>query len=180
MSERFFETARLSARRFGSHDLEAFLSMRTDPDVARYQNWDSFSETEAREFLDWIAPRHPGETGWFQFALEDRQTAQFVGDCGLNILESGGRFAQIGYTIARPFWNRGYATEAIVGLVGYAFSSFPIHRISASVDPLNAGSARALEKAGFVKEAHFRQTEWFKGRWADDAIYAMLRADWQA
>jgi ribosomal-protein-alanine N-acetyltransferase len=179
MSESFFTTPRLSARRFSSQDLGAFVAMRADPEVARYQNWDSFTEKEGQEFLDWIAPRHPGEAGWFQFVLEDQHTMQFIGDCGLNILDSATRFAQIGYTVARPFWNRGYATEAITGLVKYAFSTFPLHRISASVDPLNTGSARALEKAGFVKEAHFRQTEWFKGRWADDAIYAMLREDWR-
>jgi RimJ/RimL family protein N-acetyltransferase len=43
------------------------------------------------------------------------------------------------------------------------------------VDPRNAASCRVLEKAGFVKEAHFRGSEWFKGAWADDAVYARLR-----
>ena len=58
--------------------------------------------------------------------------------------------------------------------VAYAFASFPIHRIIASVDPRHVASVRVLEKAGLVKEAHFRQSEWFKGAWADDAIYAVL------
>jgi RimJ/RimL family protein N-acetyltransferase len=59
-------------------------------------------------------------------------------------------------------------------LIEYAFSNFPIHRIIASVDPRNVASVRVLEKSGFVKEAHFRQSEWFKGAWTDDAIYAVL------
>jgi [ribosomal protein S5]-alanine N-acetyltransferase len=177
MSERFFETPRLLARRFGPRDLKALSAMRGDSEVSRYQNWDSFSESDGRTFLTWIARRHPGEAGWFQFALEDRETGRFIGDCGLKILESDNRLAEIGYTFERPSWNRGYATEAVRGLLDYAFSVFPLHRISASVDPLNTASVRVLEKAGFVKEAHFRQSTWFKGRWADDAIYAILRAD---
>ena len=67
--------------------------------------------------------------------------------------------AQIGYTIARPFWRRGLATEAVRALVDFAFERFPVHRITASVDPRNAASCRVLEKAGFTREAHFRQSE---------------------
>jgi len=63
------------------------------------------------------------------------------------------------------------------GTVDYAFRNFPIHRMTASIDPRNHASCRVIEKAGFRREALFRQSEWFKGGWADDAIYALLRAD---
>ena len=179
MSEIFFQTERLIARRFGPRDLEPFVAMRADPEIARYQNWDAFTQAHGREFLAWLAPRSPGDEGWFQFALEERAGAHFIGDCGLKIAEVDSRLAQIGYTVARQYWRRGYASEAVRGLIAYAMTAFPIHRISASVDPLNEPSVRVLEKAGLRKEAHFRQSEWFKGRWADDAIYAILREEWR-
>jgi RimJ/RimL family protein N-acetyltransferase len=169
-----FATERLIARRFQPRDLEAFVAMRNDPDVARFQSWAEFSEADGRAFLDEMEKVNPGDEGWFQMALEDRGTGLFIGDCGLRIMDSDQRLAQIGYTIMRMHWNRGFASEAIRALSDYAFSSFTIHRISASVDPRNIGSCRALEKAGFVKEAHFRKSEWFKGEWADDAVYARL------
>ncbi|PZF75445.1 N-acetyltransferase [Aestuariivirga litoralis] len=170
-----FETPRLIARRFAPRDLTDFVSMRSDPEVARFQGWESFSEDDGRRFIDDLAGKEPGQPGWFQFALEDKATRSFAGDCGLNIHADDGRLARIGYTLARAFWNRGLATEAVAGLAAYAFERFPIHRITASVDPRNVASCRVLEKAGFVKEGHFRQSEWFKGAWADDAIYARLR-----
>lgn len=170
-----FETARLIARRFGPRDLDPFVAMRNDPAVARYQSWESYTEAEGRQFLADIAHLIPGEAGWFQFALELRKTGEFVGDCGLNILAHEPRLAQIGYTIAKPHWNKGLATEAVRALADYAFSAFSLHRITASADPRNVASCRVLEKAGFVKEAHFHQSEWFKGEWADDAVYAKLR-----
>jgi aminoglycoside 6'-N-acetyltransferase len=170
-----FGSARLIARRFEPRDLLSFIAMRGDPDVSRYQAWTSYGEAEARQLLEALATINPGDPGWFQFAIEERAAGQFVGDCGLRIMEHDGRLGQIGYTIARPFWNRGYGTEVIAALVAYAFQSFPLHRITASVDPRNVASCRALEKAGFRKEAHFRQSEWFKGDWADDAVYAILR-----
>lgn len=172
-----FATERLIARRFQPRDLQPFVAMRNDSDVARFQSWSEFSEAEGYAFLDEIEHVQPGDEGWFQMALEDRGTGLFIGDCGLRIMDNDQRLAQIGYTIARTYWNRGFASEAISGLSDYAFSSFAIHRITASVDPRNIGSCRALEKAGFVKEAHFRKSEWFKGEWADDAVYARLAPD---
>jgi RimJ/RimL family protein N-acetyltransferase len=169
-----FASPRLIARRFEPRDLAAFVAMRNDPDVARYQSWESYSEAEGRRFIEELAGEEPGSAGWFQFALEDKATGAFVGDLGLNLAE-GRRQANIGYSIVRACWNRGLATEAVRALANYCFSTFPVHRISASVDPRNEASCRVLEKSGFVKEGHFRQSEWFKGAWADDAIYALLR-----
>lgn len=170
-----FSSARLIARRFGPRDLAPFVAMRNDAEVARYQSWENYTVSEGRRLLEELARLNPGEPGWFQYALEDRETGAFVGDCGLNILAEDERLAQIGYTIARPFWNHGFATEAVLALTEHCFSAYPVHRITASVDPRNLASCRVLEKAGYVKEAHFRQSEWFKGAWADDAIYARLR-----
>ncbi len=172
-----FESPRLIARRFGPRDLEAFVAMRADPEVARYQSWENYTEDDGRAFIASLASANPGDPGWFQFALEDKLTGQFAGDCGLKIMEHDQRLAQIGYTIMRSHWNKGLATEVIAALAAYAFGSLKVHRITASVDPRNLGSCRALEKAGFAREALFRQSEWFKGAWADDAIYARLAED---
>jgi RimJ/RimL family protein N-acetyltransferase len=175
-----FETKRLIARRFDPRDLEAFVTMRADREVARFQSWDDFSEEEGHKFLQEMSRMNPGNPGWFQFALQDKDDGAFAGDCGLKIVETDNRLAQIGYTIVRSRWKNGLATEVVNALLKYAFSSFSIHRIAASVDPLNLASCRVLEKAGMRREALFRESEWFKGAWADDAVYAMLRSDWQA
>lgn len=169
-----FETARLIARRFGPRDLGPFVAMRDDPEVSRYQSWERYSEDDGRRFIAEMATLQPGDPGWFQFALEDKATGSFIGDCGLFIDGDDRRLARIGYTIARPFWNSGLATETVAALTAFAFERFGLHRVTASVDPRNVASCRVLEKAGFLKEAHFRQSEWFKGHWADDAIYARL------
>jgi aminoglycoside 6'-N-acetyltransferase len=170
-----FETARLTARRFGPRDLAPFVAMRGDPEVARYQSWENYTEDDGRSFIAELAAMQPGDPGWFQIALEDKASGRFVGDCGLFIDPADKRLARVGYTISRPFWNQGLATETVGALADYAFASFGLHRITASVDPRNTGSCRVLEKTGFVKEAHFRQSEWFKGQWVDDVIYARLR-----
>jgi RimJ/RimL family protein N-acetyltransferase len=174
-----FQSARLIARRMESGDLAAFAAYRNDPDAARYQSWTSFSLEEAGEFIASMALKNPGDSGWFQFALQRRDDSSLVGDCGLRIIEDDRRLAEIGFTVARQHWNKGYASEEVRALVDYAFNTFGLHRITASADPRNTASCRVLEKAGMHKEAHHRQSLWFKGEWADDAVYAILRGEWK-
>jgi RimJ/RimL family protein N-acetyltransferase len=172
-----FASERLIARRFGQADLASFVAMRNDPQVFRYQSWNGYSEDEGRSLLHGLARMKPGDPGWFQFALEDRETGAFVGDCGIDISEKDRRLAEIGYTLRPLYWGRGLGTEAVTALTGHAFANFALHRIWASIDPRNIPSCRVLEKSGYTREAHFRQSLWDKGEWTDDVIYARLRSD---
>jgi RimJ/RimL family protein N-acetyltransferase len=71
---------------------------------------------------------------------------QLVGSCGLGRRPSGS--VEMGYWIARPFWGRGYATEACVALVEIARTlRLAVLEGSHFVD--NPASARVLEKLGF-------------------------------
>lgn len=166
-----FDTPRLIARRFGPRDLEAFVSMRSDLAVARYQGWTDYSVEDGRDFIDGLAAREPGRPGWFQFALEEKETGAFVGDCGLDVHAHLPHLARVGYTIARPCWNRGLATEAVAALARFAFGRFALRSICASVDPDNVASCRVLVKAGFLEDGQFRHSVWFNGDWGDDIVY---------
>ena len=87
---------------------------------------------------------------------------------------------EIGITLARGFQGRGFATEALRAVLGYLFSTLGKHRVFGSVDPRNAPSLALLERVGMRREAHFVESLWFKGGWADDVIYAMLRREYLA
>lgn len=111
-------------------------------------------------------------------AIAGRQTNELIGDCGLQILGPDSRQARFGVTVAREFQGRGYATEAIAGLLDYLFREMNLHRVQADVDPQNVPSCSLLERLGLRREGHFRQSLWFKGRWADEYLYAILREEW--
>jgi RimJ/RimL family protein N-acetyltransferase len=174
----FFETTRLIARRFESRDLEPFAAYRADPETARYQMWEPFTLEEAREFLGRIKDRTPGEPGWFQFALELKASGELIGDLALRTNAKDSRLGEIGYTIARRHWNQGYASEAVRGLLDYAFGPLKMHRVMASIDPRNRGSRRVLEKVGMRREGYFVESLWNKGEWTDDEVFAVLAREW--
>jgi hypothetical protein len=73
---------------------------RDDPEVARYQSWQSFTEEDGRSFIASLASMQPGDPGWFQFALEEKASSQFAGDCGLFIDPDDARLGRIGYSVA--------------------------------------------------------------------------------
>lgn len=172
-------SARLCLRRFVAADLPPFVAYRNDPLVAQYQDWTTYSESEAREF--WrqqqrLAAPLPGQ--WFQLAIELQATGTLIGDCGLKLEQDKSRQAEFGFTLARPYQGQGYATEAVTRLLDYAFTDLRLHRVYAITDCANAAAAALLARLGLRREGHFLQHVWFKGSWGDEYLYALLRDEW--
>jgi RimJ/RimL family protein N-acetyltransferase len=125
MPTTFFETPRLRARAFSTADVEAFVAYRADPDVARYQSWSDYTLERGKalvESLQGVAPGVPGE--WFQFALEEGSDYTLVGDLAFKVDADEPRQAEVGFTLAPAKQGKGYATEALTALLGYAFQTF--------------------------------------------------------
>jgi ribosomal-protein-alanine N-acetyltransferase len=57
---------------------------------------------------------------------------------------------EVGYLLARPFWGRGYATEAARASLHFGFENFKFDHIIALVHPENIASRRVLEKCGLT------------------------------
>jgi RimJ/RimL family protein N-acetyltransferase len=173
------ESERLILRRFKDSDLAPFMAYRNDPEVAKYQDWDSLEEQEARVFIRELRSAQPGVPGeWFQFAIESKQTRDLIGDCALRVDEHEPYRAEIGFTLAPEHQGRGFASEAVSRLLDYAFDALGLHRIVALADSRNAPSVALLERVGMRREGHFLQNTWFKGEWADDYLYAVLKDEW--
>ena len=174
----YLESERLILRRLAYSDLAPFLAYRNDPEVARYQDWESYTEREALDFIREMSSSEPGTPGeWFQFAIELKETSTLLGDCALKV-EEDGRQAEVGFTLSREHQGKGYASEAISCLLDYAFGVLGLHRIVAITDQENKSSFALLERLGMRREGHFIQNVWFKGRWANEYLYAMLADEW--
>jgi len=182
MSEAAFtqiESERLRIRRFEDSDLAPFMSYRNDPEVARYQSWDSLDEQEAKAFIREAGSAQPGVPGeWFGFVIESKETGALLGDCALRVDEHEPYRAEIGFTLAREHQGRGFASEAVSRLLEYAFDTLGLHRVVAIADCRNAPSVALLERVGMRREGHFLENVWFKGGWADEYLYAVLKDEW--
>lgn len=174
-------TSRLVLRKIRLADTEALFRYRTDPQVSRYQNWKPLTIEDARQFVETFTSVEPDTPGsWFQLAITLRETGDLIGDCGLHFTAEETRQAEIGITLAPAYQGKGYASEALTAALDYLFITLRKHRVVASVDPGNLPSIALLERLGMRKEAHFRESLWFKGAWADDIIYAILEREWRS
>jgi RimJ/RimL family protein N-acetyltransferase len=82
------ESERLILRRFEDSDLIPFVAYRNDPEVARYQSWDSCDEQEAKVLIREMGSARVGVPGkWFGFPIESNETGMLVGDCALRVDE---------------------------------------------------------------------------------------------
>lgn len=169
-------------RPFAPLDTAAFLAYRADAEVARYQGWEPYSAAQAEAFVraqsQAAIPPPPGT--WVQLAIALPATGQLIGDCALHRLADDPRLGEVGITLAPAWQGQGYAAEALRGLLDYCFRHLALHRVQATTDCLNQPSARLLAGVGMRREGHFRQHVWFKGRWSDEYLYAVLRAEWRA
>jgi ribosomal-protein-alanine N-acetyltransferase len=92
-------------------------------------------------------------------------------------IDAANRSAEIGYWVGKPYWNRGYCTEATRAVIRYGFEVQGLNRIQAIHMSKNPASGRVMEKAGMTHEGTLRQSLFRWDRFEDAEIYAILRHD---
>jgi RimJ/RimL family protein N-acetyltransferase len=173
-------TDRLVLRPLQVEDVPAFVSYRSEPEVARYQSWDSsYSVADGERLVasqQGVAFGSPG--AWVQLAALDRVTGALCGDCAVCVATDQPRTAEVGVTFAPARQHGGLATEALGAVVTRLFEQHGIHRVYAQADDRNVAVHRLLERLDFRCEARLVEADWFKGEWTTLRVYATLRREW--
>jgi RimJ/RimL family protein N-acetyltransferase len=130
---------------------------------------------------EWFSTHGPKfEAGeMIALAITARDGGELIGAVGLGIRQRFDR-AELGYWIGKPYWGRGYATEAATALMEYGFRELGLNRIFAVHFRRNPASGRVMQKLGMTQEGLFRQHIKKWDRYEDEVIYGMLRSDWEA
>jgi [ribosomal protein S5]-alanine N-acetyltransferase len=143
------ETARLVIRTFESRDAEAWVAMVNDPEVIRFLPPRPAPTMET--FAEVIESRHAmeREIGYAMWAVDDKTTGTFVGQCGIRPVDEGaGPEIDLAYHYTSASWSKGYATEAVIAVLAHGLGPVGLDRIMAVAMPENIGSWRVMEKAG--------------------------------
>lgn len=174
-----FNTDRLLLRSVKLDDAKAIFSYRSDTVSNQFQGWIPKNIDEVSSFLNHGVSSTINVSGtWYQLAIVKKDDRQLIGDIGIHFLDDGGHQVEIGYTLNRNEQGKGYAAEALTNIINYLFHELNKHRIIASIDPRNEKSIRLVQRLGFRKEAHFRESLRINGEWVDDLIYAVLKKEW--
>jgi RimJ/RimL family protein N-acetyltransferase len=144
-------TERLVLRGFDARDFEAYAAMMADAEVVRYLgDGRPLSRAEAWRQMAMLAG-HWTLRGFGLWAVEERATGALVGRVGCWEPEGWPGF-ELGYVLARPFWGRGYATEAGGSALRFARETLGRQRIISLIQPANSASIRVAERLGAVHD----------------------------
>jgi len=131
------------------------------------QTWINYAHRTARKDLE------------CHFGIERLDRDGIIGGIGLRNLNRQDQNAEVGYWIAKPQWGLGLGSEAVALTLRFAFGALKLHRVYAIVLEANVGSARVLEKNGFVREGTWRKASRWGRRWRDVWAYGILREEWR-
>ena len=147
-----FATKRLRMRRYRTDDA-SLLHERfgRDPQMTAYSGWNPYATREMAEetvqrFIDSYG--HPGFYGW---AVEFH--GQLIGTVGAYDYDAEKNQIEIGISIERASWGKGFATEALTGALRYLTEHEGIETVTAWCAAENMGSMKALTKAGMKQTA---------------------------
>jgi RimJ/RimL family protein N-acetyltransferase len=167
------ETDRLIMRMWRENDFEAYARICADPEVMRYLNKDGkpLTRSEAWRQLAFLIG-HWHLRGYGHWAVEEKASGNLVGRIGFLNPEGWPDF-EIGWTLGRGYWGKGYAIEGARRVLEYAFTEFKRERVISLIRPGNQGSINVAERLG----------EKLEGRTEVDGldllVYAIHRDAWQ-
>jgi ribosomal-protein-alanine N-acetyltransferase len=172
------ESARILLRPVQADDIPDLFEMNRDDVTTRYlpyASWQSLEDGAA--WFKRISDLAAGGTS-LQLVMVEKASGRVIGACVLFRYEEGSARAEIGYAMARAYWGKGLAREAIGLLVEQAFIVHGVRRLEAEVNPLNQASVRLLTTLGFVLEGQLRQRWMAKGIVYDTHLYGLLHDEW--
>ncbi len=174
-------TERLRLRPLTTADADALLTYRSRPDVCRYLPFEPMTSEviQGRLRTDMSRTAITVEGQGLNLGVELIETGELIGDVVLFFRSEEFRGGELGYVFHPDAAGHGYATEAASVMLDLAFHQFGLHRVIARLDADNHASASLAARLGLRKEAHFVKNEIFKGRWADELVYAILSDEWR-
>ncbi|MBF4491398.1 GNAT family N-acetyltransferase [Flavobacterium sp. JLP] len=168
------ETERLLLRRITNDDVNEIFELRSNPETMKYIPRPLAKNTEdALEHITVIEDKIVTNVG-INWGITLKDNPKLLGIIGYYRMQPENYRAEIGYMLLPEFHGKGIVPEAVNRLITYGFDDLKLHSIEAVIAPENLASEKVLQKCGFIKEAHFKESEFYEGRFLDKVIYSLL------
>ncbi|MDH5327155.1 MAG: GNAT family N-acetyltransferase [Gammaproteobacteria bacterium] len=176
-------TERLHLTEIHDSDLGSVFELFSTPEVVKYYDLEVFQDVvQAENLLQLFHSRYQSASG-IRWAIRLPQNGKLIGTCGFNSWNEAMRNASIGYDLMPEYWSKGFATEAVKGIVQAAFlGQLPcgsLHRIQADTMPGNQASEKVLLKLGFKEEGVRRDCLYIKGQYVNLKCFGLLKSEFR-
>lgn len=145
------ETDRLLMRMWREGDFERHAEICADPNVMRFLGeGKALDRTGAWRHMAMLVG-HWHLRGYGHWAVEEKASGRLIGRIGFyNPADYPG--FELGWTLARDYWGRGYATEGARRALDYAFDEMNRDHVISLIDPENKASIKVAERLGETLE----------------------------
>jgi len=171
----FLKSRRLGFRHWGDDDLAIAIELWGDYEVTRFFDargkW-SRDEVQKRLAKEIRSDKQYGVQYWPVFLLE---THEHVGCCGLRPYDSPRGIYEIGFHIRANQWRCGYAREAALAIIDYAFDTLNVNALFAGHNPQNTVSQHLLLQLGF----RFTHDEYYPPTGLNHPSYLLKAVDYR-
>lgn len=153
---------------------EAYCRWMNDPEVNRFLET-RFQHHTQEDLRRYVAQKMDDPQVIF-WAILMKEENRHIGNIKLDSINPIHRTGVIGFLIGeKPYWGQGLITEAIRLVCDYAFGRLNLHKLTAGCYSTNIGSAKALQKAGFVQEGLQREQFLLNDIYVDELLFGWVR-----
>jgi len=173
------QTDRLQISPLQAEDLDAFVSYRQQPEVARFQSWETdFSKEQGLKLIrSQAGMSFPPSGEWLQLGVRAKSSGELLGDLALHSLDRKNHY-EIGFTIAMEYQGQGFGKEAAARLLSFLFDVRGAEKVEANTDSRNIASIRLLTALGFRQQLDTSWVEEFKNETVTVHVFEVSRSDW--
>ena len=163
-------TERLLMRRYHTDDARSlYEKFGCDPQMYEYSGWNRYATQDmAKETVHRFTDSYKN-TDFYGWAIDYQ--GQLIGTIGAYDYDAEQNQIEVGMSIERPSWGKGFATEALIGVLKYLTEHEGIEVITAWCASDNIGSMKAMQKAGMRQTALEKGTLEVDGKKYDKLIY---------
>ncbi len=169
------ETTRLILRLPQLADFDSYAAMMGDEETARYIGGHMLRAAAWRKFLQ--MPGAWAMQGFAMFSLVEKATGSWIGQAGPWMPE-GWPGTEVGWSLRREFTGKGYATEAAIATIDWAFDNLGWTEVIHSIQPANTASITMAERLGSAYQGAGKLPPPFED--VEIGIWGQTREQWFA
>ena len=169
------ETDRLVLRNLHADDVNDLFEIRSNPVTMQYIPRPLAKTLSDAAVVIEMITGFTNKNERINWAITEKGSIKLIGVIGYVNIKPESLRAEVGYVLNNDYARKGISYEALQVVLDYGFEVMKLHSVEAIIHAENHASVKLIEKAGFVKEAYFKDYIFHNGRFHDELVYSLIR-----
>lgn len=171
----FIEGKNICLREIQISDVKKnYYNWMRDPEVNQYLE-SRFEKWSVRRLKNYVKEIKINRDNFF-WAIILKETGRHIGNIKLGPINRKHGFADLGIIIGeKPYWGKGFATEAITLVADYAFKKLKLNKLTAGAYANNIGSVKAFKNVGFLIEGIRKRQYLYNKKYVDGVLLGCIK-----